>query len=369
MDFDFTESQNIMLSSAKKFLEREAKDIIRDVEKTDEGFSLDLWQKMAELGWMGIVFPEQYGGIDGNFLDLVLIIEEMGKYLVSGPFISTIISGLSILKYGTQSQRDELLPKLTEGKLIISHALIEPDAKIVENKIEEKVTEKNGNYILNGTRLFAPYAHKSDLIIYAANTKKGMTLFLIDTKGSGITTTALDTLASDKLSEFTLEEKEVSNKNILGVPGKGDEIINEINQWGSLSVSAYIKGMLDEVLKMTVEHAKTREQFGKKIGTLQAIQHQCSNMATDIDQVKFLTYQAAWKLSEKLPATKEISMAKAWASDASRRTCLMGIKIHGGIGVSEEYNIQIYFRRAKSCELSHGDGDYHREIIAREVGL
>jgi len=369
MDFGFSESQNILLNSAKRFLEKEAKGLVREVEKMDEGYSVELWQKMAELGWIGVVFPEEYGGIEGTFLDLVLLLEEMGKALVPGPFIPSVISGLSILQYGNELQKNELLPEVIEGKRILSHALIEPDPAIGERKIEEQVSVKNGNYVLSGTRLFVTLAHVADLFIYGADTDKGKTIFLIDARSSGITCTPLDSIAGDKPCEVSLEAVEVPENNILGEIGKGEGIIEKINEWGALAESAFITGMLEQVLKMTVQYAKEREQFERKIGSFQAIQHQCADMATEIDQVKFLTDEAAWKLSENLPSGKEISMAKAWASDASRRVCLLGVKIHGGTGVSEEHDMQLYFRWAKVCEVAFGDGNFHREIVAQELGL
>jgi len=369
MDFSFSETQNMLLNSARSFLENEAKDLAREMEKTDEGYSRELWRKMAELGWIGVVFPEEVGGIDGSFLDLTLLIGEMGKALFPGPFIPTIISGLSILQYGNESQKNEILPKVVEGKFILSPALAEPDPAIPGDRIEDKVSMRNGNYILSGTRLFVPFGHVADLLLYEADTDKGKTLFLIDAKSSGITCTPLDSIAADKPCEVNLEEVEVSRSNILGETGKGQEIIDKMEKWGALAESAFIAGMLEQVLKMTVGYAKEREQFGSPIGSFQAIQHQVADMATDVDRTKFLTYQAAWKLSKGLPAEKDISMAKAWASDASRRVCLLGVKIHGGNGISEEYDMQLYFRKAKACEVAFGDGDFHREIVAQELGL
>jgi len=293
----------------------------------------------------------------------------MGKVLFPGPFINTVISGLSILQYGNESQKNEILPKLIEGKLILSPALIMPDLAIAKRMIEEEVSLKDRGYILKGTRLFVPFAHVADWLIYGADIDKGQTLFLIEAKRSDIIFTPLDSIGSDKTCEVTLKRVEVAGNSVLGEIGKGEEIVKKINAWAAISHSAFITGMLEQVLKMTLEHAKEREQFEKKIGSFQAIQHQCADMATDIDQAKFLTYEAAWKLSEGLPAEKEISMAKAWASDASRRVCLLGVKIHGGVGVSEEHDMQLYFRRAKAAEVAFGDGDFHREIIAQQIGL
>jgi alkylation response protein AidB-like acyl-CoA dehydrogenase len=191
---------------------------------------------------------------------------------------------------------------------------------------------RNGNYVLSGTRLFVPYGHLADRFIYGAPTKKGKTLFLVDAKSPGIHCSLLNTIASDRQYEVVLEEVEVPKENILGEIGEGEEIIRDMREWGAISQCGFILGLLEQVLQMSVDYAKKREQFGSPIGSFQAIQHHVANMATDVDQVKFLTYQAAWRLSELLPATKEISMAKARASDASKGAC-WGSN-HGGIGIS-----------------------------------
>ena len=370
MDLGLSKTQKLLVDSARDFLEKKAIDQAREMEKTEQGYSLEFWQEIAELGWLGIMFPEEYGGVEGDFLEFILLLERMGSALVPGPFIPTMISGYSILLHGSDSQKKEILTKLTEGTLILSHAFIEPGPDLTNKKIEEKVVPHNGGYLLSGTRLFVPFAHVADWLIYEADTKKGKTLFLINSnKNPDMHETPLLSIGSDKLCEVVLEEAQVSENNILRAIGKGEEILRNLRDWGALAHSAFIAGMLERVLSMTIKHAKQREQFGKPIGSFQAIQHQCADMATEVDQVKLLTYQAAWKMSKQMPATKEIAMAKARASDASRNVGLCGIKIHGGIGITEEYDLQLYFRRLKASELAFGDGDFHREIIAQKLGL
>jgi alkylation response protein AidB-like acyl-CoA dehydrogenase len=370
MDFGLTEEEEAIQKAVREFLTKEAKGIAREAEETEEGYSTVLWQKMVDLGWMGVSFPEEFGGSGGNFIDLVVLLEEMGRALVPGPFIPAIVcSGHAILKYGNEIQKREFLTKLIKGKHLIAPAIIEPVSSTGEDIIKDKVQVKAKDYILTGRRLFVPYAHLADWVIYGAETHEGRTLFLVDAKSPGVHCTSLKTIASDKQCEVVLDGVRVPEKNILGERGRGEEIIREINGVGALSQSGFILGLLDQVLRMTVEYAKKREQFGRPIGSFQVIQHQCADMATDIDEVRFLTYQAAWELSEQIPASKGISMAKARASDASRRVCLLGIKIHGGIGIVVDYDMQLYFRKAKAAELAFGDGDCHREIIAQQLGL
>ena len=369
MDFELSETQKIILHSAKTFLEKETKGLARNVETTDEGFSPQVWKKMTELGWLGVALPEEYGGMQGSLLDLVLLLEETGKALFPGPLIPTIITGLCIDEYGDQSQKDELLPKIIEGNLIIVPAIIRPDPALGGDIVQEETKEHDGRYTLSGTRLFVPFAHVADVLLYCAETSEGKTFFLSDAKNPGVSIDPLESLGDDKPCEVNFDGVDVPQKNLVGEFGRGEEILKKIGEWGALAQSAYIAGMLSQILKMSVEYAKQRVQFGKKIGSFQAIKHQCAEMARDLDKTKFLTYQAAWRLSEKLPAAKEISMAKACASEASRRVSLLGVKIHGGTGVSEEHDMQLYFRRAKVAEIAFGDADFHHEILAHQLGI
>lgn len=369
MDLGFSKTEKLVVESAKEFLEKEAMGVFREVESSEEGYSKALWRKMADLGWMKILFPEEYGGMNGNFLELVFLLEEMGKVLVPGPFVSTMITGYSVLRYGTKMQKKDLLPKLTSGELIMIPCFIEPDPTMGDIKIKERVNLKEGHYLLSGTRLFVPYARSADWFLYESKTKEGKTLFLVKSGNPGISCNLLETLASDKQCEVVLDRVSLPASYVLRRRGKSAEIKKHIEQWGALCESAYILGLLEKVLEMTVKHAKSRVQFGKPIGSFQAIQHRCADMVTEIDKLKFLTYHAAWKLTEGIPAGKEISMAKARASDASRRVTLQGIKIHGGIGITQEFDLQFYFRRAKAAEVAFGDGDIHREHVAQCLGL
>jgi alkylation response protein AidB-like acyl-CoA dehydrogenase len=369
MDLGFSKSEKLLVESARKFLEKEAAGIFREAELTKEGYSRPLWHKMAELGWMGILFPGQYQGMDGNILELTLLLEEMGRALVPGPFIATMISGYGLLRYGTKMQKEQILPSLTAGRQILIPCFTSPEPAGGDMNRKEQADFKDDHYRLSATRLFVSYAQSADWFLYEAATRKGKTLLLIPANTPGISCRPFETLAADRQCELALDQVYVSASNRVGTEGGAAEIINEIQQWGALSESAYILGLLEKVLEMAVKHAKIREQFGRPIGSFQTIQHQCADMLADIDKLKFLTYQAACKLSAGAFAGREIHMAKARASDASRRVTLLGIKIHGGVGITQEYDLQFYFRRAKASETAFGDGDFHRERVARTLGL
>jgi len=376
MDFGLSEEQEMLRESAREFLERECpKTFVREMEQDEKGYSPELWKKMAGLGWMGLTFPEEYDGMGSDILSLTILLKEMGRALLPGPFVSTVVyGGLPILHYGTEEQKKNFLLPLAQGELIMTLAVTEPETQFGEilseaKELETKAVRNGDSYIITGTKLFVPDAHVADRFLCLASADEGTSLFLIDSKSQGVSCNLLQTLAWDKQCEVTLDNVAVPAINILGGVGKGWEIVERVGQWAALANCALILGGLEQVLEAAVSYAKERVQFERVIGSFQAIQHKCADMFIDIDGAKFLTHEAAWRLSQDLPAAKEISMAKAWTSDASRRVCLDGIRIHGGIGISADHDMQLYFRRAKAMEIAWGDGDFHRELVARNIGL
>jgi len=375
MDFALNEEQDMLRKMSRDFLENECpKTLVREMEEDEKGYSPELWKKMAEVGWMGLAFPEEYGGEGLGFLSLAVLIEELGRALVPGPFLSTVVyGGLTILASGTDEQKKEFLPKIAKGELIITLALTEPSASWDASGIETKAVAEGDDYVLSGTKLFISDAHVADYLLVAARTKEsankeeGITLFIVDAKSPGIKLTPLKTIALDKQFEVALDKVKVPKKNILGKVDKGWPIIEELKLRGMLAQCAFMVGGAQQVLEMTTNYAKERVQFGKPIGSFQMIQQKCADMATDVDGSRFITYQACWKTEEGLPYTLDASMAKAWVSEAYRRSCVEGHQIHGGIGFIKDHDMQLYYRRAKVSELLFGDADYHRERVAQQI--
>jgi alkylation response protein AidB-like acyl-CoA dehydrogenase len=376
MDFALNEEQEMLRNSARDFLTKECpKTLIRQMETDDKGFPENLWKGMADLGWMGLGFPEQYSGSGMTFLDLAILIEELGRAIVPSPFLPTVVyCGLPILAAGTDEQKKQFLPKIAKGDMIMTLALTEPSASWDASGIATKAAAEGDHFVINGTKLFIPDAHIADYMLVVARTKEGkkdegITLFLVDAKSPGVKLTALKTIGSGKQFEVVFHNVKVPKKNILGKQDHGWAIVQDMMQKATLAQCAYMVGGAQQVLEMTVSYAKERVQFGKPIGSFQAIQHKCANMVTDVDGARFITYQAAWKMAEGLPCVLEVSMAKAWVSEAYRRTCAEGHQIHGGIGFIKDHDMQLYYRRAKENELAFGDADYHRELVAQQIGL
>jgi len=374
MKLTLTEEQEMIKKAARDFLaDKCPKTFVKQMEESDTGYSKELWQEMAELGWMGLAFPEKYGGGDMNFLDLAVLLEEMGRACLPGPFFSTVVlGGLPILDLGKEEQKQEYLPKLINGEKILTLALTEPGYQNYDAaSVTVEATPDDGNYITNGTKLFVPDAHIADYLLCVARTKpeNGITIFLADAKNPRINCTILKTVTGDKLCEVVFDQMPVPKANILGQLDQGWSPVQKIIEQAAVGKCCEMVGNIQRVLEMTVDYAKERKQFDRPIGSFQIIQHYCADMATDIDSARFSTYQAAWMLSEGLPCTKEVAIAKAWIGEASQRVVALAHQIHGAIGVTIEHDLHFYTRRAKAAELAFGDADFHREVVAREMGL
>jgi len=377
MDFDFSEDQEMLRKSVRDFLVQECpKTLVREMEDSERGYSPELWLKMVNLGWLGLIIPEEYGGVGGSFLDLTIVFEEMGRACLPSPFFPTVILGaLPIIVGGTDEQKREYLPQIANGKTIFTMALAEPTARFETDVIETKATIRNGDYLVNGTKLFVPDAHVADFLLCVARTREGVipedgvSILLMDAKQSAINCTVLKTIASDKQCEVVFKDATTPGSRILGEPNQGWPIVKKTLEFGTVAKCAETVGNMQQVLEMATNYAKERVQFGQPIGSFQAIQHHCANMLIDVDGSWFITYEAAWKLAENLPASKEVSMAKAFVSEASRQVTLLGHGIFGGIGFTKDHDMQLYYRRAKAAALSYGNADYHRELVAHQLLL
>ena len=374
MDLGLDEQQEMLKNFARDFLEKECPEqLVRAMEEDEKGYSPELWQKMAQQGWMGLIIPENYNGTGMNVCELVVLLEEFGRALVPGPFMSTVVlGGVPIMEAGSEEQKQQFLPKIASGELIMTLALTEPSAKWTADGVQLEAKKEGGDYVLNGTKLFVQDAHVTDYMVVAARTsgsgEEGITLFLVDSKSPGIKFEVLKTIAADKQCEVVFENVKVPSSSMLGAEGKGWPIIEKTKRVATVAACAYLVGLSQMDFDVTLNYAKERVQFGRPIGSFQAIQHKLADAVIDVDGSRFITYKAAWSLQEGEPdADLTIAMAKAWCSDASRRVVAHGQQIHGGIGFTKEYKIQLYFRRQKWMELMWGDADYHREQVAQKL--
>ena len=378
MDFGFSEEQEMLRKSARDFLAAESPmTYVRRMMEDDRGFTDAQWKQMAELGWMGLILPEQYGGAGGDFVDMVVVLEEMGRAVLPGPFFATVVlGGVALLEGGSDGQKASFLPKIAAGDLRVTLAQLEPNARWDAEGIELQARKDGGGYRLAGTKLFVPDAHTADVIIVAGREPgskgaEGVTLFLVDAGASGVKATLLKTMdQTRKLCEVVLEDVRVPADRVLGQPGAGWKLLDRVVDRGKVGLCAEMCGGAQKVLEMSVEYAKVREQFGRPIGSFQAIQHKCANMLVEVESSKSATYYAAWAVANDVAeAPLAAAMAKAYTSDAYRHTAGEGIQIHGGIGFTWEHDMHIYFKRAKSSEVTFGDATWNREIVAQLIQL
>ena len=371
MDYDLNESQTMLKNTAREFLSQECpKSLVKQMAKDERGYPSELWHKMANLGWLGLVFPEKYGGSDGNFLDLVVLCEEMGRACTPGPFFSTVVlGGMAILEAGDEPHKKALLPGIIDGSILVTLALIEPNGGQFGYDINLKAIANGDGYIINGSKVFVPGAHIANYIVCAARSEKGITLFLIDARQPGIKITVLKTLADDKQSEVVFNNVNLSKNDVLGAAGSGQEPLRRVLDKAAIAKCAEMVGGAQQVLEMTVDYVKQRMQFGRAVGAFQAVQHHCANMVVYVDTSRMLTNKAGWMLSEGIPCHKEVAMAKAWISDAYRKVTMLGHQCIGGVGFMEDHDLPLYSKRAKSAEIAFGDAEFNREVVATEMKL
>ncbi len=377
MDLGLNEEQEMLKKSAKEFLSKECpKKLVRELDEGDSGLSRDLWKKMAGLGWMGLPFPEKFGGNGGTLLDLIVLLDEMGYNIVPGPFFATVVlAGFTLMEAGSEEQKQAYLAKICSGEMIMTLALTELDGTYLPESVETVAEAKGDQYILNGAKLFVPDANVADFLLVAARTKsgadpaEGISIFIVDVKSRGVKVTPLKTLGRDKLCEVVFDNVTIPSKDLVGKLNGGWPVIKSILRKAAVAKCAEMVGGAQASLDMAVSYAKERVQFGRPIGAFQAIQHYCANMVTDVDGSRFITYKAAWTESEGLPSDLEISMAKAWTSEAFKRVAVLAHQIFGAIGFTMDHDMHLYFRRAKAGEIAYGDADFHREIVAAQLGL
>lgn len=377
MDFGLTDEQEMLKRSARDFLQKECpKQLVRQVDETDSGYSPELWRKMSDLGWMGLPFPSKYGGGDGSFLDLAVLLEAMGHNVVPGPYFSSVVlGGLTVLAAGNEAQKEDLLSKVAVGKLVLTLALTEPTARYDAASVRTTAIARNGQYIITGTKLFVPDANVADYLLCVARTRKtgkaenGITIFLVDAKAPGVKCTLLKTLARDKKCEVIFDDVAVPGDSILGKLNQGWKVIEGVLEKAKVAKCAEMVGGAQAALEMAVAYAKERVQFNRPIGSFQAIQHYCANMVSDVDGSRFITYKAAWKVSEGLPAAMDVAIAKAWTGEAYGRVTLLAQQIFGAVGFTMDHDMHLYYRRAKAGDMMFGDSAAQRAVVARGLGL
>jgi len=371
MDFSLSEQQELLKKEARNFLDAEyPKKVVRELEESEPGYSPEIWEKMAELGWLGLAIPEEYGGAGGDLIDLAILFEEVGKTACPAPLFSTLVFGVfSLLEGGNENQKKEVLPKVAEGNAIMTLALSEPGTDYNPEFMTTRATRDGDDFIINGTKLFVPYAHAADYILVAAATGdvspdgKGMSIFLVRKGTQGMGFVPLITVATDKLFEVSFDNVRVSSEDIIGEIDAGGEVIDSILRKAIALQCVETVGVMQQALSITAEYTSTRYQFDQPIGRFQAVQHRLADMLTDVEGARWTSYHAISLLDKGRHAGREVAIAKAWTADACQRVAYAAQHLHGGIGMDLEYDLHFYFEWAKSRELNLGPAWYQLSQI------
>ena len=379
MDFQFSEEQEELRSMAKSFLvEASGPEQIRAAMETPLGYDAKVWSRIAtELGWPCVHIPEAYGGLGLGFVDLVVLLEAAGEAVLCAPFFSTVaLAANSLLEVGSESQKAEFLPPIAEGTSTATLAFAEAKGRWDADGIQLTATPDGDGFILDGTKCWVIDGHSADRILVAARTpgtsgEEGVSVFLVDGDQPGISRKALPTMdQTRRQAEITLSALRVGPEACLGESGAAWPGLRRTLDLAAIALAAEQVGGAQRCLDMSVQYAKEREQFGRPIGSFQAIKHKCADMMVAVESARSALYYAACIADDGSDdLSSNASLAKAWCSEAYFRCAADSIQIHGGVGFTWEYDPHLHFKRARSSESYLGDPSYHRERVAAHLGL
>jgi alkylation response protein AidB-like acyl-CoA dehydrogenase len=392
VDFGFSPEQEMLRESARKLLEAECpSSLVRAMTTDATAHAPALWRHLADLGLLGILVPAEHGGQGGSFLDLVVVLEEMGKVLLPGPFFATtVLGGLAIALGGTAAQRAAWLPGLAAGERRMALALGEETGTSGADGVQLAAVTRGDAHHLQGTKTFVMDAHVADLIVVAARTsgtgEAGITLFAIDPRNAGVEidprnagveinprnagveiTTLRTVDMTRRLCHLRLDLT-VQASAVIGDVDGGWPIIRRVLQHAETGLAVEAVGAAQRALDLSVAYANERKQFGRPIGSFQAIKHKCVDMMVAVETARSLAYYAAWAVSENAPdVAQAVAMAKAYASDVAKTVTSEAIQVHGGIGFTWEHDAHLYHRRALASAAAFGSAVEHRETVARAL--
>lgn len=375
MNFGFTEEQELLRAEVRKFLDQNAPlEEVRKIALTPDGFDRNLWNRMGELGWIGLTLPDAHGGVGLDFVTLVVLLEETGRSLFPSPLSSTLLAAKAIERLGTPEQQSRWLPGLADGSRVGTFALLEESDsyEVADVGLVGKID--GDDVVLSGAKRIVPDAGAADLFVVAFRTgaaPDALSLAVLEKSEAGVAVESYPVMDLTKRSgKLTLDGVRVGREALLGERDGAAETIRWLVDVGAMLVAAETVGAAEEAVHLTTEFAREREQFDSKIGRFQGVKHPLAEMHVDVESFKSLVYYAAWCLDEGDPgASVAVSRAKAYAAEAYARIGIDGVQLHGGVGYTDEYDIQLYLKRSKWARPAFGDSDYHYDRIAAAGGL
>ena len=371
MNFAFSEEQEELRKAVRRFLEDKSSETeVRRLMETTEGYDPAVWSQMAsQLGLQGLIVPEEFGGSGFTYVELIVVLEEMGRALLCAPYFASVALAANLLLVsGDDAAKKDYLPGIADGSTIATVALAEASGRWDEEGVTLAATGSGDNWTLSGEKLYVLDGHTADLILVAARSDAGVSVFAVDKGANGLTATPLSTMdQTRKQARLTFDS---TPARLIGTDGGGWATVSKMLDLAAVALAAEQVGGAQKVLEMAVEYAKVRVQFGRPIGSFQAIKHKCADMLLEVESAKSAAYYAGWAAAEdndELPVVA--SLAKSYCSEAYFHATAENIQIHGGIGFTWEHPAHLYFKRAKSSELLFGDPTYHRELLAQRIGI
>lgn len=374
MDVLLNEEEEMVRTSAREFFEGECDtDLVRAMEADPLGYSRELWKKCAEMGWIGMCLPESLGGQALPRVYLGLVLQEVGRALAPLPLHASVVAASAVARAGSRELANVFLPPLIRAETVMTWAFSERDPRLRPESVQMTARPQADGFVLNGDKLFVEYFEASDQCLVACRTaqasaqSEGLSLFLVDSKSTGISTTRLRSLAKDALSEVHFRDVFVPRARLVGELHQAWPVISEMLDLGAALLCAQMLGATRMDAEMAIEHSKFREAFGQPIGAFQSIQHTCADMVIWIDGGELLTYEALWKMDQGLPASVEVSQAKAFCNEKCVAVVRNSQSIHGGIGFMMEFDLHLWYRRVTSWTMRLGTAFEHRERIAHAL--
>ncbi|MBT8192804.1 MAG: acyl-CoA/acyl-ACP dehydrogenase [Acidimicrobiia bacterium] len=365
MDFTYSEEQEMLREGARRFLaDKSPLDRVREIVETTDGYDAELWGAIGEQGWTAMHIPEHYGGAGFSYAETAILLHEMGRVLAPVPFLSSLLAAEAILAGGDDAQKAEWLPKLASGEIIGTVAVAEPAGDWDEASVAVAASRDGDGFSLTGTKSFVTAGHVADLLVVAARLEGEVALFLVG--GDAVSATKLVTLDTTR-SQATVE---LAGAAAVRLGAAGWDVVERVYRVAGTALSSEQVGGLERTLEMAVEYAKDRKQFGRAIGSFQAIKHLCADMLVSLESARSASGYAVWALatgSEELAVAAPL--AKAYCSEAYFKSAGDNIQIHGGIGFTWEHDAHLYFKRAKSTELLFGSPQRQRRELADRVGI
>ncbi|MGP8059113.1 MAG: acyl-CoA dehydrogenase family protein [Acidimicrobiales bacterium] len=371
MNFAFSEEQDELRRAVRRFLQEKSPETeVRRLMETTDGYDPAVWRQMADqLGLQSLTIPEEFGGSGFSYVELIVVLEEMGSALLCAPYFSTVaLAANAVLTSGDDGAKKYLLPGLASGETIGTLAITEDNGRWDLDAISLAAKPSGDEWVLNGHKMFVIDGHLADLILVAGRSASGVSLFGVKSDAEGLSKTPLPTM--DQTRKQARLEFADTPAWLIGTEGGAAEGLAKTLDLAAVALAAEQVGGAQHCLDSSVEYAKTRIQFGRPIGSFQAIKHKCADMLLEVESAKSAAYYAGWAAaedSEELPVVA--SLAKSYCSEAYFHAAAENIQIHGGIGFTWEHDAHLYFKRAKSSELLLGDPAYHRELLAQRIGI